>query len=49
MITAVEVVAAGGKREAMKSGPARTAVAEEWWPGWPTQYVHQLEAPPYPV
>ena len=29
MITAVVVVVAGGKREAVQSGPARTAVAEE--------------------
>ena len=26
-----------------------TAAAEEYWPGCPTCYVHQLEAPPYPV
>ena len=29
MITAVVVVATGGKREAEQSGPARTAAAEE--------------------
>ena len=29
MITAVVVVAAGGKREVEQSGPARTAAAEE--------------------
>ena len=49
MITAVVVVAAGGRREAVRSGPARTTAAEEWWPGWPAQYAYQHVGPPYPV
>ena len=49
MITAVVVVVAGERREAVRSGPARTASTEEWWPDWPAQYVYQHGGPPYPV
>ena len=35
MITTVVVVAAGGRREAVQSGLARTDAAEEWLPDWP--------------
>ena len=45
----VVVVAAGERREAVRSGPARTAAAEEWWPDWPEQYAYQHGGPPYPV
>ena len=49
MITAVVVVAAGGRREAVRFGPTRTVAAEEWWPDWPAQYAYQHVGPPYPV
>ena len=39
MITAEVVVAVGGRREVVRSRPARTAAAEEWWPDWPAQYA----------
>ena len=42
-------MAAGGRREAVRSGPARIVAAEEWWPDWPTQYAYQHVGPPYPV
>ena len=49
MITAVVVVAAGGRREAVRSGPTRTAAADKWWPYWPAQYAYQHVVPPYHV
>ena len=49
MITAVVVVVAGGRQEAVRSGLAKTAAVEEWWPDWPTQYAYQHVVPPYPV
>ena len=49
MITAVVEVAAGGRQEVVRSGPTRTAAAEEWWPDWPAQYAYQHVVPPYPV
>ena len=45
MITAVVVVVAGERREAVRSRPARTAAAEEWT----AQYAYQHGGPPYPV
>ena len=49
MITAVVVVAAGERREAVRHGPTRIAAAEEWWPDWPAQYAYQHRGPPHPV
>ena len=49
MITAVVVVAAGKRLEAVRSGPARSAAAEEKWPDWPAQYAYQHGGPPCPV
>ena len=40
MITAVVVVAAGGRQEAVRSGLARTAAAQEWWLDWLAQYAY---------
>ena len=48
-VTAVAKVAAGGGLGAEPAGPGATAAAEEYWPGWPTLYAYQREAPPYPV
>ena len=49
MITAVVVVAAGGRSEAVRSRPIRTDAADKWWPDWPAQYAYQHVVPPYPV
>ena len=49
MITAVVVVEAGGRPGAVRSGPAKTAAAEELWPDWPGQSAYQHVEPPYPV
>ena len=37
MITAVVVVAADGRQEAVRSGPVKTAAAKEWWLDCPAQ------------
>ena len=42
-------MAAGGRQEAVRSGPAKTAAAKEWWPDWPAQYAYQHVVPPCPV
>ena len=47
-ITAVEVEATGGEREAGQAGPEVPADYEGWRPGWPRLCACRPKGPPHP-